>query len=266
MLNDFFKLRGDLSKRTSTLVEVLGIGFLIVVWELVTYFQLIPNSLLPPPHRVVYSFYELHFEDALIRNVGYSLEINILGYLEAIFLAVPIGFVLGLFPVFREMFNHSINTFRFLPLTALTGLFIAWFGIETNMKVHFLAFGIIVYLLPIVIQRIKEVENVYTDTAYTLGATSWQQIRYIFIPSVLAKISDDLKIILAISWTYIIAAEVVNKTAGGVGALAYTCARQSRIDKVFALLLIIILIGFIQDKFFTWLDRLFFQYKHVKTC
>ncbi|MBK8832115.1 MAG: hypothetical protein IPN60_14925 [Saprospiraceae bacterium] len=39
------------------------------------------------------------------------------------------------------------------------------------MKVHFLAFGIIIYMLPVMIQRIDEVDDVYLKTVHTLGAT-----------------------------------------------------------------------------------------------
>jgi NitT/TauT family transport system permease protein len=149
-----------------------------------------------------------------------------------------------------------------MPLTALTGLFIAWFGIEDAMKVQFLSFGIVVYLLPVVIQRISEVEKVYVDTIYTMGASKWQTVKEIFVPAVLSRISDDARVLVAISWTYIRVAELINKSAGGIGALCYTAARQSRIDKVFALLLVIVLIGFAQDKLAGWLDKILFPYKY----
>ena len=60
---------------------------------------------------------------------------------------------------------------------------------------------------------------------------------------------------------HIIIAELVNKS-GGIGALAYVSARQSRIDKVFAILFVIILIGFVQDKLFTKLDKVLFPHKY----
>jgi NitT/TauT family transport system permease protein len=185
-----------------------------------------------------------------------------MGYLEAIVVSIPLGFLLGLFPLFKKLSSKYIDAIRFIPLTAVTGLFIAWFGIETNMKVQFLAFGILVYLLPVVVQRVQEVDNIYLQTAYTLGASKWQIIRTVFIPSVLAKISDDIRVLVAISWTYIIVAELINKS-GGIGAMIWTASRQSRIDKVFALLIVIILIGIAQDKLFDWIDRRLFPYKHL---
>lgn len=223
----------------------------------------ISNSLLPSPIEVVQSFGELWGDDNLLGNTAFSVSLNLMGYLLALVIALPIGFLIGLFPLFRALFSRNVDALRFVPLTAVTGLFIAWFGIGTTMKVQFLAFGIIVYLLPVVVQRIDEVAKVYVQTAYTLGASKWQQIRTVFIPAVASKISDDVRVLVAISWTYIIVAELVNASSGGIGALAYKSARQSNIDKVFAILLVIILIGFIQDKLFVLFDKLFFPHKHV---
>lgn len=256
-----FKLRGPLSNKVALSIQLLGFVLLLSTWEIVARMGLVTSALLPAPSSVIMSFKELHFDDALIRNLGYSVKLNLLGYLEAICIAVPLGFIIGLFPLFRELARKYVDAMRFLPLTALTGLFIAWFGIGTSMKIHFLAFGIIVYLLPVVVQRINEVDSVYCDTVYTIGATSWQTIRHVFIPDVLSKVFEDIKILVAISWTYIIVAELVNKSDGGIGALAFTAARQSRIDKVFAILLVIVAVGFLQDKIVTWLDRCLFPHK-----
>jgi len=157
--------------------------------------------------------------------------------------------------------SRWVNAVRFIPLTAVTGLFIAWFGIDSNMKVQFLAFGILVYLLPVVVQRIDDVLKIYLQTAFTLGATKWQMIKTVYLPSVASKIIDDVRVLTAISWTYIIIAEVLNQS-GGVGALIHLSGRNSRLDKVFALLIVIVLIGIIQDYLFALLDKMLFKFKY----
>ena len=257
-----FALRGELTKQTQVVLEIAGFLCLLFLWWLVCLVGLVPPALLPSPGAVLAAIPELHFKDAMIRNLGYSMYLNLAGYIEAVLICVPIGFVIGLFPLFKGLFSRHVNAIRFIPLTAVTGLFIAWFGIENEMKIQFLAFGIIVYLLPVVVQRVEGVEKVYQQTAFTLGATSWQTIRTVFFPSVFSKLFDDIRVLVAISWTYIIVAEMVNKT-GGIGAMLYSAARQSRIDKVFALLILIIVVGFLQDKIFKMLDKKLFPYKHV---
>lgn len=220
--------------------------------------------LLPPPDRVAKSYGPLLKEDGLISNTGRSVWLNLQGYFWALVIAIPLGFVIGLFPLFRGLFSKQVDALRYLPLTALTGLFIIWFGIEDQMKIAFLAFGIIVYLLPVVVQRIDEVEDVYLTTVFTLGATNWQTIRSVYLPAVMSKLMDDIRVLTAISWTYIIIAELLNRQ-GGIGSLIYIKARQGHVDRVFAVLLVIILIGFIQDRLFVYMDRRLFPHKYYKT-
>ena len=146
-------------------------------------------------------------------------------------------------------------------MVAVTGIFIQWFGIDSNMKINFLAFGILIFLLPVVVQRIDEVKDVYLKTVYTLGASDWQTIRTVYFPSVISRLFDDIRILTAISWTYLIVAEMI-ASQGGIGALSFAVRRQGRIDKLFALLLLFIVIGILQDLIFKYLDKEFFPYKY----
>jgi len=261
MFKNSFQLRGTIDKTSALILEIGGAILLISIWQILSIFY--PAAVLPSPLEVLFSFGELNTQDFLIENIAYSVKLNYCGYFEAILIAVPIGYLIGLFPFFKHLFNRHVDATRFIPLTAITGLFIAWFGIQDNMKIHFLAFGIIVYLLPVVVQRISEVEEVYIQTTHTLGGSLWQKIRFVFLPAVLSKLFDDIRVLVAISWTYIIVAEMINKEHG-VGAMIFTAARQSRLDKVFAILIVIILVGFLQDKLFKLLDSILFKHKYQK--
>ncbi len=228
----------------------------------------IGKGVLPTPLSVLGAFRDLHFDskgkvkdNSFVFETGYSLSLNILGYIEAIIFSLLIGFLIGLVQFFRASMSRGMNAIRFIPLSAVTGIFIAWFGIEANMKVQFLAFGIFVYLMPVVVQRIDELEKVYLQTAYTLGATKWQQIRSVYFPAVASRLIDDIRVLTAISWTYIILAELLNQK-GGIGGLIHLAQRQSRLDQVFALLFVIVIIGIVQDRLFVWLDRKLFKFKY----
>lgn len=260
-ISDLFELRGEVDKETSSIIAIVGFFFFMFLWQSMSWFNLVPESLLPPPLKVIGSIKELHFENELVRNLIYSLKLNILGYLEAVAISIPLGMIMGLFPVIRIATDKYLKALRFVPLAAATGLFISWFHLNDNMKVQFLAVSIIVYLLPVVIQRVDDVENVYVHTAYTLGANKWQTIFTVFLPSVKSRIVDDIRILVAISWTYITIAEGVYMTKG-IGMLAVQCGRKSRVDMVFAILFIIALVGFMQDIGFKKIDQLINPHKY----
>jgi NitT/TauT family transport system permease protein len=257
-----FELRGNLSKLQNIIIGVVGFAFILLGWHLVTSGNEEMQALLPAPSSVFGSFSELHYQDFLLQNSWTSIWRNFNGYYKAVIYAIPIGFLIGLFPIFRALFAKYVDAIRFIPLAATTGIFIIWYGIDEEVKVNFLAFGIFVYLLPIVVQRIDGVEKVYMQTAKTMGASKWQTIRTVFIPAVFSRVFDDIRVIVAISWTYIVIAELINNQ-GGLGVMLHTAARQSRIDKVFAILLAIVVIGILQDQLFKWLDRIIFPHKYT---
>ncbi|MEM6964141.1 MAG: ABC transporter permease subunit [Bacteroidota bacterium] len=219
---------------------------------------------IPSPIETFKSYPSLIRDDDLFKNTWQSIWLNLKGYFWAIFISVPFGFLLGLFPFFRGLFSKQVDALRYLPLTALVGMFMTWFGTNDGMKVAFLAFGIIVYLLPVVVQRINEVNNVYLKTVFTLGATDWQTIKSVYIPSVMSRLMDDIRVLTAISWTYIIIAELLNKK-GGLGALIHTYGRFGFAEKVFAILIVFIIIGFLQDRIFVFIDKRLFPHKYVNT-
>jgi len=295
MFKDLFQLRKTLDKKTSTILAIGGVVFLLSIWILLSTpfldnpdfmdqaaieaaikngdienapkynpekIAIVPRSSLPHPMRVITAFRDLYKENDLIQNAAKSIGLNIGGYIKAILWALPLGFIIGLIPLFRGAFQKIVNAIRFIPLTAVTVLFIVWFGIGVPMKVNFLAFGIMIYLLPVIVQRIDEVNEVYLKTVYTLGANAWQTVLTVYIPSVLSRLSDDIRILTAISWTYIIVAET-SGDQGGLGSLIYRAAqRMGRIDKTFAILILIILIGVFQDRIFGYLDKKFFPHKY----
>lgn len=261
----FYKLNRTPGVKKRLIYEIAGFLFILLLWVMITFGSapLIPKGILPSPFKVATAFTELLNQNKLIPNFFYSLGLNLGGYIEAILIALPLSFLLGLIPQLRGAFQRPVDSIRFLVLPAAVGLFIAWFGIGSWMKIHFLAFGIIIYLLPVAIQRIDEVNEVYLKTAYTLGASKWQMIKTVYFPSVISRLFSDIRILTAISWTYIVIAESIGGEAG-LGALTWQVGlRRGRIDKVFCLLIIIMIVGIFQDKLFAYMDRKLFPHKYV---
>lgn len=256
-----FKLGESPTKKQGLVLSTIGFIFIIALWELIVRVGGISNTIFPSPVKVVTSMYELLTQYNLLGNTWYSIKLNFLGYLEAIVISIPLGFIIGLFPGTNGMFSKWVDSIRFIPLTAVTGIFIGIFGIGFGMKVHFLSFGIIIYLLPIFVTRVSETDIVHKQTLWTIGASKWQTFKHLYFPSVMSKIFSDIRVIVAISWTYIIVAELIAKDLG-VGALIATSAKQSRTDMVFGVLIMIITVGYVSDLAFKWLERLLFPYNY----
>lgn len=247
-------------------LNLLGIFVLFVIWFLISKFEVINSHVLPSPGKTWAAFIEMlnqpNEKYKLWPNVKFSLRINFAGYIISILTAIPVGFALGLNKTARAMFEPIINSLRFIPITALGGIFVALCGLTIWTKINFLAFGIWVYLVPVVVQRITEVSTTNLQMMKTLGASRWQTFRYVIFQYVVSRLIDDVRILVGISWTYIIVAELKN-IQGGLGSLIYLGERSDNIGQIYAIIILIVIIGVIQDMLFKLIDKLIFKFKYV---
>ncbi len=265
-----WKLKGTISPTKSFLISFFGLVFILGVWHYVTTMEFVPRNILPKPWNVATSYVDLtHSHHATYGNVWdrlwYSTKLNFMGYAEATVISLTLGFFIGLFAPIRAFFGLYVNASRYIPMSAITGLFVALFGLFDPMKVQFLAAGIIVYLVPVVVSRIDETLQIHLDTAHTLRASPWQKVTSVFFPDVFRRVSTDIITLTAISWTYIIMAEMMNST-GGIGSLMWESWRRSRPEHGYALLILIVLVGFAQDRILKLMDRQLFPDKYRKSA
>ncbi len=262
-MSSFFELRGQLPKTRRIQIGLIGLAGIILLWWLAVTLKIFNPKIVPTPFAIIGCLPELVTRDQMFRHLGLTIFMNGMSWIEGALIALPIGFLIGLFPILNALFGSYIQATRYIPLTATIVLFMAAFGIYMFMKVQFLTFAILVYLITAVVFRIQETPQVYVDAVKTLGANRWQIIKTVFIPQVLSRVSTDFINIVAISWTYAIYVELINKQEGGMGALIYNLYfRQSETEKLYALILVMVAIGFLFDQLFRLIDRKAFPFKY----
>jgi|SRR5688572_1775709 len=253
-------VREPVSHRTAQLLSIAGLLTFIGIWCVLSYGNVVPTIILPSPTEVLKAFPVLHFEEALVRSALRSLYRVFMGFMLSGLVAIPLGIVMGTFPAIKHFFTPLVDPLRFLPISALVPLFIVWFGIDEMQKIIFLFVGTFVYLLPLVVEAVENVDEVYLQTATTLGASRGQLVRHVIIPGALPAIGEAMRVMNGIGWTYVILAEVVNARYG-LGYLITTAGKRSHVDQIFALVLVILFIGVVTDWMIRVINRLLFHWK-----
>jgi NitT/TauT family transport system permease protein len=274
-LRDFknlFVMGGEvnLPKPVTTAISVCGLVLILVVWYFISYFEVIPTTILPNPVKVIASYGSLYENNNLIANTWFSIRLNLMCYVYALLISIPVGFFISLFPINDIIIGRYINSIRYIPVPCLSGIFIAIAGLTFNMKCEFLTFGLIIYIIPLIVSKVQMInspsndkENVYVQSIKTLGATPWQKFRYVYFPYTMGSISNDIITLTGISWSYLVIAEMIYKSGiSGIGSLISVMSRQAHMAEVYALLGLIILIGILQDVMFKWIDRKIFPWKY----
>ena len=238
-----------------------GTFLLFALWQALVMIFKPPAVLIPSPISVIASLPGLHFEHALVRELCYSFFLVMAGFVVATAVAVPTGFLLGVSRIVRGMTEEQIQAFRYLCLPLFTGMFTSFFGYGSGMKIAFLAVGRFLYLLPGVILVIKLLPYEYIQIGRSLCATKWQILKTIIIPGSASHIWDMSLINLPIGWTYISIVEQLNMSDGGIGVLSYTLGRNGLTMMVYAIGLIVLVIGILTDRSGVGLRNRIFKYR-----
>lgn len=255
------KVREPIPNHRARMLALVGLGTFAGLWCLLSYANIVPTVILPTPTEVLQAFPKLHSEEALVRSIGWSLYRVTMGFLLSAAVAIPLGLLMGTFPAVKAFFAPLVDPLRFLPISALVPLFLVWFGIEETMKIMLLFVGTFVYLLPLVVEAVENVDEVYLHTATTLGASKWQLVSQVLIPGSSPAIGEALRVMNGIGWTYVILAEIVNAPYG-LGHLITVAGKRSHVDQIFAGVIVILLVGVASDfvirminkRLFSWAD------------
>ncbi len=268
-MKELFMMGGKLDYGKFTpIISATGILIILLVWFLESSMGIIPTKIFPEPLAVLGAFKTLFSDYSLLANAWFSIKMNLLAYLWAIGISLPLGLLIAIYPFPNLCIGKYINAIRFLPLPATTALFISAGGLTYTTKLMFLVVALVIFILPEVCNRVNTLQNrngsdfIYLETIKTLGASSWQKFRWVYWPYVTSGVSGSIRSLAALSWSYVTISELIYKDGdiNGIGALISTSFRQAHIPEAWAGLFLIIIIGVIQDFLFKKIEEVLFPY------
>src|SRR5262245_11506097 len=211
--------RGDikpirLPRLGGSLRKFLGIGLLIIAWQALAASDVVNPFLLPPPSRLVSTFWDMLIDGSLLVHAASSLERVVVGFAIAAIVGMVLGVVLGWWPAISEQLMPVVEAVRPIPPIAWTPLAILWFGIG-NAPSYFLVF--IGAVFPVFINTFSAVRNIdrtQINAALCLGAGPALLFRDVLIPASLPIIFPGLRIALGVGWMCVVAAELIAAQSG----------------------------------------------------
>lgn len=247
---------------TPRLRRSLGIGAVltvVAVWAALSGFGIVEPNRLPAPWSVAKAFGYLAWDGDSQRSLLgtatlWSFGRVLVAGLLVVAVGVPIGVLMGASPRVNSFLSPLIDPFRSAPVVALLPIMVMWFGIGEWMKIMFLFFGAVVYLIPMVRDAIQAVPQAYWVGARDIGGTPWECVRHAVLPIAMPRIADGIIVAVSVMWTYITVAEYVNARQG-LGQLIQNARRFSAMDQVFAGIIVIVALALVTYKLMTLAKR-----------
>lgn len=256
-----FEFGSILKWETTLLLGVLAWICFFLVWHWISTSGLADSTLLPGPAKVLKAWVTLFAERDFATDVGQSVKRVFLSFGLALAIALPIGMLMGAFTPVSGFLNSLISPLRYLPAPSFVPLLLMWLGTGDSQKIALLVIGVVFFLITLFMDNTRAVSAELVECSRTLGASRGRVIWNVLLPAALPSYVDTARQMLAVSWTYLVIAEIVAAT-DGIGAMMMRAKRFVQVDDIMAGILTIGLLGLLADFSIRILHRLCFRYLH----
>lgn len=195
-------------------ISTLAVLVFVALWEIVCRTGLVDPIFLPAPSAVLRRAWLTLMDGVLVADVLASTRRVMVGFLLAVLVSIPLGLVLGTSRRICALFDPLISLLRPLPSMSWIPLSLLWFGITETQKYSIVFMGTIAPALLYVIEATRNVDPVLILAARNMGASRYQVMKEVILPASLSQIISGFKIILGLSWTCVISAELVAAKEG----------------------------------------------------
>jgi nitrate/nitrite transport system permease protein len=266
----------------AAVLSLLLFGLFIGVWHLATagtgttvimdpeYAKLVGasasqgKSAMPGPAEVGAKIWE-HLKNPFYdrgsndKGVGIQLAFSIArvaaGYLVAVAVAVPIGFLIGMSPLMSRALDPFIQVLR--PISPLAWMPLALYTIkDSSLSSIFVIF--ICSLWPMLINTafgVGTVRREWLNVARTLEVGVFRRAFTIILPAAAPTILTGMRISIGIAWLVIVAAEML-VGGTGIGYFVWNEWNNLSLTNVITAILVIGLVGMVLDQILARATRL----------
>jgi len=236
--------------------RIVGFALIIVlllIWETISRLKIVNPIFLPPISEIIIALTKMTLSGELINHMGYTIFRCFLGYFLAIFLAVPIGIMMGRSKLVYNLFEPLIEMLRPIPSAAVIPVAILFFGIYTEMKLVVIMFGALWPILINTIHGVKGIDPILIDTGRTFGLTKKQFLMKIVIPGASPSIATGMRISMAIALILAITVEMI-VGSNGVGFYIIDWERSFHFKEMYAGIFSLGILGYLINYVFLKVD------------
>ena len=251
--------------RSSRMIAACSVMVGIGVWQLgfaalalTHYFKAYAiHHFLSSPWQVIQTFAELYQSGELLRHSYFSFLEFAYGFLLAIAVGIPIGFIMATLKKINHYLDPWVSCLYATPLVALAPVIMVWFGlgIFPNSLVVFL--GAVFPILLNTYTGIKSVKENLIEVVRAFGGSPLQLFFKVMIPDATPAIITGIRLAVGRAVISVVVAELFGAEAG-LGFMVYFYSQRFLPGPVFVGIVVLVVFGILSflalEKIQGWLS------------
>ena len=226
----------------------------LAFWEVASRGGLVNPLFVPPPSLVFADIYALAVSRELFSALFASMRRVLSGFAIAVVVGTAFGILMASSRLMDEFVDPLVEFVRPVSPLALLPLAILWFGIGDASKIFLIALSCTFPILLNTYAGVKGIDIAFIRAASSLGANRVEVMRQIILPGSLPSILTGVRVSWGIALIVIIASEMVG-AVNGLGYMVLDAQQTFKVERVFAGIIVIGVVGFVTDRGLRWLRR-----------
>jgi len=232
----------------------------VLLWLYVASNGSLSSSQLPPPGQVIDGAIELIERGTSWTHVAITVQRVLLGFLAGASLGIAIGALVGLSPWASRLFSPTIQAIRAVPSLAWVPLLVLWLGIYEGPKVTLVAIGAFFPVFTTVAAGFQHADRGLVEAGRAYGLRGVSLAVHVLLPSAAPTIFSGLRLGLAQSWLFVVAAELI-ASSKGLGFLLIDSQNTLRTDILLLSIILLAILGKGSDYLLSLVERRALRWK-----
>ena len=250
-----------ISKEQSTVIMLFWLGLIFFLWIRASVHSDV--KIIPSPRMVISALHDLYLE-GLVKQFAISMGLCFKSTIYALIASLTIAY-LSPMPIIKPL-AQGISKLRYLPMIGITFYLTQILNGGREMQITILSMFMTVYFITSIMTMIGEIPIEEYDLARTMGCSRWEMLWKVVIKGRVDYIIEILRQNLAITWMMFVSVEVLIVSAGGVGIWMKNAEKMGNQERIFAIQILIFLMGALIDFGLSRIKPLIFRYsKTVKS-
>ncbi|MEH6947071.1 ABC transporter permease [Bacillus sp. JJ634] len=233
---------------------------LFLLWEIAPRIGLVDPAFFPTFSSVVISWWNMVISGELFAHFMASITRSVSGFGLALLIAIPLGLMIGWYPLARELLNPVLELFRNTAALALLPVFMLLLGIGETSKIAIVLFACTWPILLNTIAAVGNVDPLLIKSARSMNLSSYQLFLKVILPASVPTIFTGIRMAGTGAILVLIAAEMVGAKEG-LGYLITYSQYNFQIPEMYAGILTIALLGLLINQGLSMLERKFSKWK-----
>ncbi|MFJ8248132.1 ABC transporter permease [Peribacillus asahii] len=215
---------------------------LFLLWEIAPRIGLVDEAFFPRFSNVLIAWWEMVKSGELFAHFLASIIRSISGFALALVIAIPLGLLIGWYPLTRELLNPVLELFRNTAPLALLPVFMLFLGIDETSKISIILFACTWPILLNTIAAVGSVDPLLIKSARSMNISSFKLFYKVILPASVPTMFTGIRMAGSSAILILIAAEMVGAKEG-LGYLITYSQYNFMIPEMYAGILTISVLG-----------------------